>query len=128
MSGRPKRKKSQAKYMPERTPEQIEKSLRLKEEKLARERRKLLIEKVTANLAQGGYQILYSFIEELPKDWLESNYGDWIEEDEEVECNNCGDLMSLSKDGSIYICTQTDCTSCYDDDLDDYKDSLNDNL
>ena len=36
---------------------------------------------------------------------------------EEVECNNCGYLMSLKEDESIYICTNSECTSCYDEEF-----------
>lgn len=39
--------------------------------------------------------------------------------EEEVECNNCGDIMSLTEDQSIYICTNSECTSCYYDDPED---------
>jgi len=34
---------------------------------------------------------------------------------EEVECNNCGYRMSLSRDETIYICCNPECTSYYDD-------------
>jgi hypothetical protein len=36
------------------------------------------------------------------------------EEKEEVECNNCGYLMSLLPDNSIYVCTNSECTNCYE--------------
>jgi thiol-disulfide isomerase/thioredoxin len=37
------------------------------------------------------------------------------EELEEVECNNCGYLMSLTEDESIYVCYNSECTSCYEE-------------
>ena len=33
---------------------------------------------------------------------------------DEVECNNCGNLMSLTEDESIYVCYNSECTSCYE--------------
>jgi len=33
---------------------------------------------------------------------------------EEVECNTCGYLMSLTEDESIYVCYNSECTSCYE--------------
>lgn len=33
---------------------------------------------------------------------------------EEVECNNCGYLMSLTEDESVYVCYNSECTSCYE--------------
>jgi hypothetical protein len=37
------------------------------------------------------------------------------EELEEVECNNCGYLMSLTEDESVYACYNSECTSCYEE-------------
>jgi hypothetical protein len=34
---------------------------------------------------------------------------------EEVECNNCGYLMSLTEDESVYVCYNSECTSCYEE-------------
>jgi len=34
--------------------------------------------------------------------------------DDEVECNNCSNLMSLTEDESIYVCYNSECTSCYE--------------
>jgi hypothetical protein len=34
---------------------------------------------------------------------------------EEVECNNCGYLMSLTEDESVYACYNSECTSCYEE-------------
>jgi hypothetical protein len=42
-------------------------------------------------------------------------YDDEDEEEEEVECNNCGGIMSLKEDETIYICTNKECTSCYEE-------------
>lgn len=41
------------------------------------------------------------------------------DEDEEVECNNCGDIMSYYEEDGIYICTNEECTSSYFDDEED---------
>lgn len=44
--------------------------------------------------------------------------------EEEVECNNCGCLMSLLPDNSIYVCTNSECTSCneeFEEDKEDFK-------
>jgi hypothetical protein len=35
--------------------------------------------------------------------------------EEEVECNNCGNIMSLLEDESIYACYNSECTSCYEE-------------
>lgn len=37
------------------------------------------------------------------------------EECEEIECNTCGNLMWLKEDESIYICCNSECTSCYEE-------------
>jgi len=37
------------------------------------------------------------------------------EQIEEVECNNCGYLMSLTEDESVYACYNSECTSCYEE-------------
>jgi hypothetical protein len=55
-----------------------------------------------------------------PKNFLDIKQGWEYEiiipkEEDEVECNNCGYLMSLKEDESIYICTNSECTSCYED-------------
>ena len=34
--------------------------------------------------------------------------------DDEVECNNCGNIMSLTEDETIYVCYNSECTSCYE--------------
>ena len=34
---------------------------------------------------------------------------------EEVECNNCGYLMSLTEDESVYACYNSECKSCYEE-------------
>ena len=34
---------------------------------------------------------------------------------EEVECSNCGSSMSLLPDNSVYVCSNSECTSCYKD-------------
>jgi len=36
--------------------------------------------------------------------------------DDEVECNMCGDYMYLLPDNSIYVCTNSECTRCYEED------------
>ena len=36
--------------------------------------------------------------------------------DDEVECNMCGNIMSLIEDESIYACYNSECTSCYEED------------
>jgi hypothetical protein len=41
------------------------------------------------------------------------------QEDEEVECNNCGNIMSLKEDKSIYVCYNSECTSCYEEETDE---------
>jgi len=38
-----------------------------------------------------------------------------FEEDEEVECNMCGNIMDLLPDESNYVCTNTECTRCYEE-------------
>lgn len=38
------------------------------------------------------------------------------DEFEEIECNTCGDIMSVLPDESIYVCYNSECTSCYEDD------------
>jgi hypothetical protein len=40
---------------------------------------------------------------------------------EEVECNNCGYLMSLTEDESVYACYNSECTSCYEEYEEDPK-------
>ena len=35
--------------------------------------------------------------------------------EEEVECSSCGSLMSLLTDDSVYVCSNSECTSCYED-------------
>lgn len=35
--------------------------------------------------------------------------------DDEVECNNCGNIMSITENGSIYACFNSECTSCYEE-------------
>lgn len=37
------------------------------------------------------------------------------EYEEEVECNTCGYLMDLLSDNSIYVCNNSECTSCYEE-------------
>lgn len=37
------------------------------------------------------------------------------EVDEYPECNNCGDIMYLLPDKSIFVCTNPECTSCYEE-------------
>jgi|694.fasta_scaffold45273_2 hypothetical protein len=44
----------------------------------------------------------------IPKEELHSM-------DDEVECNNCGYLMSLTEDESVYACYNSECTSCYEE-------------
>ena len=35
--------------------------------------------------------------------------------EEEIECSNCGNLMSLLHDNSVYACFNHECTSCYEE-------------
>lgn len=35
--------------------------------------------------------------------------------EEEVECNNCGSIMWLLPDMSIYVCCNSECTRCYEE-------------
>ena len=35
--------------------------------------------------------------------------------DDEVECNTCGNIMSLTEDESTYVCYNSECTSCYEE-------------
>jgi len=35
--------------------------------------------------------------------------------EEEIECNTCGELMSISSDETIYICTNSECTSYFEE-------------
>ena len=35
--------------------------------------------------------------------------------DDEVECNNCGNIMSLLEDESNYACFNSECTRCYEE-------------
>ena len=37
------------------------------------------------------------------------------EEEELVECNTCGEIMSLTRDKRIYICSNPECTSYYEE-------------
>lgn len=37
------------------------------------------------------------------------------ENDVKFECNNCGNIMVLKHDRTIYICTNPECTSCYEE-------------
>ena len=34
---------------------------------------------------------------------------------DEVECNMCGNIMSLLEDESIYVCFNSECTRCYEE-------------
>jgi hypothetical protein len=52
-----------------------------------------------------GYEII------IPKEELKQELHSM---DDEVECNNCGNIMSLTEDGSIYVCYNSECTSCYE--------------
>jgi hypothetical protein len=44
----------------------------------------------------------------IPKEELHSM-------DDEVECNMCGGYMYLLPDNSIYVCTNSECTRCYEE-------------
>jgi hypothetical protein len=37
------------------------------------------------------------------------------QEEEEVECNMCDSLMSYDEENGIYICTNSECTRCYEE-------------
>lgn len=37
------------------------------------------------------------------------------EEFEEIECNMCGNIMSLLEDKSNYACFNSECTRCYEE-------------
>ena len=37
------------------------------------------------------------------------------QEIDEVECNMCGNIMSLLEDESIYVCFNSECTRCYEE-------------
>jgi hypothetical protein len=41
--------------------------------------------------------------------------------DDEVECNMCGGYMYLLPDNSIYVCTNSECTRCYEEDDEEPK-------
>ncbi len=53
----------------------------------------------------------------LPSEWgdtTEIGYNIVTEVEEEVDCNMCGYLMDLLPDNSIYVCNNSECTSCYE--------------
>jgi hypothetical protein len=66
-------------------------------------------EEIKVNTIAGNFHLPESYKIILPKEELH-----FI--DDEVECNNCGNIMSLTEDKSILICTNSECTSCYEDD------------
>ena len=35
--------------------------------------------------------------------------------EEEVECNMCGNLMFISKDKTVYICVNSECTRYFEE-------------
>jgi len=41
--------------------------------------------------------------------------------DDEVECNMCGGYMYLLPDNSIYVCTNSECTRCYEEEDEEPK-------
>ena len=41
--------------------------------------------------------------------------------EEEVECNMCGNIMSLLEDESIYVCFNSECTRCYEEYKEEHK-------
>ena len=49
---------------------------------------------------------------EQMREWSNTNKQETLEE---VECNNCGYLMSLTEDESVYACYNSECTSCYEE-------------
>jgi hypothetical protein len=50
----------------------------------------------------------------IPKEELHSM-------DDEVECNMCGGYMYLLPDNSIYVCTNSECTRCYEEEDEEPK-------
>jgi hypothetical protein len=41
----------------------------------------------------------------------------WIESQKEIECNTCGNIMSLLENKTNYVCYNSECTSCYEDEI-----------
>ena len=41
--------------------------------------------------------------------------------EDDVECNNCGNIMSLTEDKSVYACYNSECTSCYEEYDEDFE-------
>jgi hypothetical protein len=60
------------------------------------------------NTPIGEYKII------IPKEELHSM-------DDEVECNMCGGYMYLLPDNSIYVCTNSECTRCYEEEDEEPK-------
>jgi hypothetical protein len=60
------------------------------------------------NTPIGEYRII------IPKEELHSM-------DDEVECNMCGGYMYLLPDNSIYVCTNSECTRCYEEEDEEPK-------
>jgi hypothetical protein len=56
----------------------------------------------------GNYKII------IPKEELHSM-------DDEVECNMCGGYMYLLPDNSMYVCTNSECTRCYEEEGEEPK-------
>lgn len=56
----------------------------------------------------GDVKKIYNSLEEFLKDWD-------MEEMEEVECNMCGSLMWYDEENGIHVCTDSECTRCYND-------------
>lgn len=64
--------------------------------------------KTTCDKRFEGYKII------IPKEELHSM-------DDEVECNMCGGYMYLLPDNSIYVCTNSECTRCYEEEDEEPK-------
>ena len=58
--------------------------------------------------------VYYSYKIIIPQEELHSM-------DDEVECNMCGGYMYLLPDNSIYVCTNSECTRCYEEEDEEPK-------
>jgi hypothetical protein len=59
-------------------------------------------------ITRGSTNVFHKYKIIIPKEELHSM-------DDEVECNMCGGYMYLLPDNSIYVCTNSECTRCYEE-------------
>jgi len=67
---------------------------------------------VEGHIYKGQDETEYKII--IPKEELHSM-------DDEVECNMCGGYMYLLPDNSMYVCTNSECTRCYEEEGEEPK-------